>query len=70
MTQTTRSTPIVATHSRRRLLQAAVSLLSLSVLRAHGNTESSDSGITPSLAISDGYVVVNGWVVPVNYFRA
>lgn len=53
--------------TRRRLLGSAIALLALGgVSRLMGVGAAPEA---PSVAVSGGFVVVNGWVLPAKYFR-
>jgi hypothetical protein len=56
--------------TRRRMLGGALSLLTLSFVGGLGDADIGHAQNMPSLAVSDGYVVVDGWVLPGKYFRA
>jgi hypothetical protein len=62
--------PVAYPVTRRRVLEGALSMLALSCLRGLGDADISNIQGRPSLAVSDGFVVVDGWVLPGKYFRA
>ncbi len=55
--------------TRRRVLGGALSLLTLSCVGGLGDAGIGNVQNLPSLVVSDGYVVVDGWVLPGEYFR-
>ena len=54
---------------RRRLLGGGLSLLALTWLSGPSTAVIGDRQSVSPMAIGDGFVVIDGWVLPASYFR-
>lgn len=68
-TQTDRAPPAGISPGRRRLLGGGVALLALTWLCGPGPVVRPGRRNSPSMAVDDGFVVIDGWVLPASYFR-
>ena len=69
ITKINRAPRVGISPGRRQLLGGGLSLLALIWLNGRGSATSSGRQRASAMDVGDGFVVIDGWVLPASYFR-